>query len=56
MIEQKLDYIHNNPVTGKWMLAKSVIDYPHSSALYYETGKQRLFEVVHYKALNNEDL
>jgi REP element-mobilizing transposase RayT len=56
MIEQKLDYIHNNPVTGKWMLAESVIDYPYSSALYYETGKQRLFEVVHYKALNNEEV
>jgi hypothetical protein len=52
MVEQKLDYMHNNPVTGKWMLAASYIDYPHSSALYYETGKQQMFEVVHYKSLN----
>ncbi|HSZ26133.1 MAG TPA: hypothetical protein VK766_10455 [Cytophagaceae bacterium] len=38
VIYQKLDYIHNNPVQGKWMLAKSPIEYKYSSARFYETG------------------
>ena len=43
---QKLNYIHANPVSKKWMLVKDEIDYEHSSALFYHTGKQR-YEVVH---------
>ena len=35
---QKLDYIHHNPVTGKWRLCEEFTDYPHSSAAFYETG------------------
>ena len=35
---QKLDYIHNNPVKGKWQLAKDYISYHYSSARFYETG------------------
>ena len=38
VIFQKLDYIHNNPCQGKWMLAKSPIHYKYSSANFYETG------------------
>lgn len=38
VIYQKLDYIHNNPVQGKWMLADSPIDYKYSSAKFYEDG------------------
>ncbi len=38
VIYQKLNYIHNNPVQGKWMLADSPIDYKYSSAKFYETG------------------
>jgi hypothetical protein len=38
VIYQKLDYIHNNPVQGKWMLANSPIEYKYSSAKFYETG------------------
>jgi hypothetical protein len=38
MVEQKLDYIHNNPVQGKWNLAPTFVDYPHSSAQWYELG------------------
>ncbi|OAQ38403.1 hypothetical protein A5893_13305 [Pedobacter psychrophilus] len=33
---QKLSYIHNNPVSGKWMLAETFLDYEHSSAGFYE--------------------
>ncbi len=35
---QKLQYIHFNPVTGKWKLAKDDISYYWSSAVFYETG------------------
>ena len=27
VIEQKLDYIHNNPVQGKWMLSNDPLEY-----------------------------
>ena len=36
--KQKLDYIHLNPVSGKWNLAKDYLDYYYSSARFYETG------------------
>jgi REP element-mobilizing transposase RayT len=36
--KQKLNYIHANPVKGKWDLAKDDIGYYYSSAEYYETG------------------
>lgn len=36
--QQKLRYIHFNPVTGKWKLAKDDLDYYYSSARFYETG------------------
>ncbi|MEO7586236.1 MAG: hypothetical protein ABIS74_24810, partial [Ferruginibacter sp.] len=35
---QKLEYIHNNPVTGKWQLAKDYLSHRYSSARFYETG------------------
>ncbi|WP_338763585.1 transposase [Bernardetia sp. ABR2-2B] len=35
-IEQKLDYIHNNPVQGIWELAESLDKYPYSSYNFYE--------------------
>ncbi len=36
--EQKLNYIHNNPVSGKWQLSKDDISYNFSSARFYEYG------------------
>ena len=35
---QKLNYIHFNPVSGKWKLSKNDLDYYYSSARFYETG------------------
>jgi putative transposase len=35
---QKLNYIHYNPVSKKWLLAKDDLDYHFSSASFYETG------------------
>ncbi len=51
--EIKLNYIHNNPCSGKWNLIKSPQDYVHSSAKYYETGQQGVYEVFNYKQLND---
>jgi hypothetical protein len=48
-ILQKLNYMHNNPCSGKWKLAESPIEYLHSSALFYSTGKQRLYPVKDYR-------
>ena len=48
-IEQKLDYMHHNPVMGKWNLAEDFIDYEHSSAKFYETGIQGCYTITHYE-------
>ena len=39
MVEQKLNYIHHNPVSGKWALADNFLQYPYSSARFYELGE-----------------
>jgi hypothetical protein len=44
---QKINYIHNNPVSGKWMLAKD-FEYEHSSASFYEIQLIRHFLPLHY--------
>ena len=44
---QKLNYIHNNPCKGKWMLAASPIDYKFSSAGFYETGNDEYGFLTH---------
>jgi REP element-mobilizing transposase RayT len=48
---QKLHYMHDNPITGKWNLAPSRDAYQHSSASYYLRGKHGRYEVVHYEKL-----
>ncbi len=48
---QKLNYIHYNPVTGKWNLAIDFVSYEHSSASFYEEGVTRHFEPKHFKDL-----
>ena len=52
MIEQKLEYIHHNPVKGKWKLVDDFTDYPHSSAGFYELDRGGVVEIRHYKDLN----
>lgn len=54
IVTQKLDYIHNNPIKGKWHLADEYWEYPHSSALYYTTGRQGVYPVTHYGDINAE--
>ena len=48
-ILQKLIYIHENPVRGKWKLCKSSLDYLHSLAPFYFNRRQQLFEVRDYR-------
>jgi REP element-mobilizing transposase RayT len=52
---QKLDYIHNNPCTGKWQLAVNAVEYLHSSAKYYLTGVQGLYEVANFMEMEDVD-
>lgn len=47
-INQKLDYIHNNPLAKKWSLTSTPIDYVHSSARFYETGQQGFYPVRNF--------
>lgn len=35
---EKLNYIHNNPLSKHWRLADSIVDYKYSSAANYEKG------------------
>ncbi len=53
---QKIDYIHENPCAGKWMLAASAVDYCHSSAKFYITGVQGEYSVLNFKNLHDMNL
>jgi hypothetical protein len=48
---QKINYIHLNPVKGKWKLISDWREYEHSSASFYELSK-----VVHYEPLHYDEL
>ncbi len=49
LLEEKLDYIHLNPLQAHWNLAKLPEEYAYSSAVFYETGKQSKIEVTDYR-------
>ena len=46
---QKLNYIHHNPVSGKWNLAKDFVVYEHSSASFYEENIVKHFLPKHFR-------
>jgi REP element-mobilizing transposase RayT len=49
---QKLEYIHANPVSGKWQLVDSIEKYLHSSAAFYELNRAHpKIKITHYKDL-----
>jgi len=48
---QKLKYIHRNPVNGKWKLVIDYTDYEHSSASFYETGVVSEYKPFDYRLL-----
>jgi REP element-mobilizing transposase RayT len=43
---QKLNYIHNNPISGKWNLCEYPEQYVYSSASFYENGTDEFGLVV----------
>ena len=47
-LKQKLDYMHDNPVRGKWNLAKTAADYKHSSARFYIDGEHAAYPVMNF--------
>lgn len=48
---QKLDYIHYNPVRGKWNLVNDYTDYEHSSASFYELGKVKSYQPFDFRKI-----
>jgi len=53
---QKLDYMHTNPCAGKWMLSKTAVDYPYSSAKFYTTGEQGVYTITNFMEMEDVDL
>jgi putative transposase len=47
-LEQKLEYIHCNPLQEKWNLAKTPQEYFWSSSKFYETGHDDFGFLTHY--------
>lgn len=45
-MNQKLAYMHSNPCAGKWKLAKTPVDYEHSSARFYISCKHAAYAVT----------
>ncbi len=48
---QKLNYIHLNPVRGKWRLVEDYTTYEHSSASYYERGQVKSYVPFDFRLL-----
>jgi REP element-mobilizing transposase RayT len=46
---QKLNYIHANPISGKWDLVNDYRKYPYSSAGFYEIENYNGYMPTHYK-------
>jgi REP element-mobilizing transposase RayT len=46
--EQKLEYIHNNPLQERWSLVANPEDYTWSSASYYEKDFDQFGFLTHY--------
>jgi putative transposase len=49
LLETKLEYTHTNPMQKHWNLVSKPEDWPYSSAIFYETGKQPLVIVTDYR-------
>ena len=47
-IEQKINYIHNNPLQERWNLAFCPENYYWSSAEFYKSGKDEFDILTHY--------
>jgi REP element-mobilizing transposase RayT len=50
MIAEKLDYIHTNPVNGKWHLVKDYAEYEYSSDGFYENEiEDKYCNILHFR-------
>jgi putative transposase len=49
VLEQKLNYIHSNPVQEKWRLADLPENYYYSSAKYYLLNEDEFGFITHYR-------
>jgi putative transposase len=45
-LQQKLEYIHQNPVAKEWKLVNDRADYLYSSAGYYDYGRKPVIEIT----------
>ena len=45
-LQQKLEYIHQNPIAKEWKLVNDSADYPYSSAGYYDFGRKPIIEIT----------
>ena len=48
VLEQKLEYIHNNPAMPRWKLCDAPTDYYFSSAKYYLQNEDQWDFITHY--------
>jgi putative transposase len=45
-LQQKIEYIHQNPVAKDWKLVTDRADYVYSSAGYYDYGRKPIIEIT----------
>ena len=48
VVEQKISYIHNNPVNPRWTLVENQENYKYSSAKFYFKGIEEFGFLEHY--------
>ena len=56
LVEQKLNYIHENASRGEDRLVENPEDYEHSSARFYIVGEHGWVPVTNYLELQDIDL
>ena len=52
-MNQKIDYMHDNPCKGKWNLCRSPVYYPHSSVKFYIEGLQAGYPVTNFMEMDD---
>ena len=54
VVEQKINYIHGNPIHPKWNLTDELLNYKYSSAGYYYNGTDEFGFMENYMVASNE--
>jgi len=49
MIEKKLKWLHAIPVSKKWLMEDSAVEYPHSRFAFYVRGEHRMAPLTAYQ-------